>query len=133
MKKQKSKKILPWVTKDVVLNVTVYLLNLIFILFLFIGTIYLNSVSDGMKYESWLINPSNFIHFFILLLLIVALMAGYFFFEDRDFLKNAVNSEMIFLIIEMSLVICHVSGNYLNLYVRPLALATLLTLFLTDK
>lgn len=133
MKKQKSKKILPWVTKDIVLNAVVYVLNLIFILFLFIGAIYINSISSGMKYESWLTDSSNFIHFFILLVLLVALMAGYFFFEDRDFLKNPVNSEMIFLIIEISLLICHVSGNYLNFYVRPLALATLLTLFLTDK
>ncbi|MBO7345004.1 MAG: HDIG domain-containing protein [Clostridia bacterium] len=133
MRKQKSQKILPWVTKDVVLNVLVYVLNLLFILFLFVGVIYINSVTNQMQYEEWLNETSNILHFFILLLLIIALMAGYFFFEDRDFLKNPVNSEMIFLIVEISLVICHLSGNYVNLYVRPLALASVLTLFLTDK
>ncbi len=133
MRKQKSQKILPWVTKDVVLNVLVYFLNLVFILFLFVGVVYVNSITNQMQYETWLNETANILHFFILLLMIIALMAGYFFFEDRDFLKNPVNSEMIFLIVEISLIICHLSGNYVNLYVRPLALASVLTLFLTDK
>ena len=80
MRKQKSQKILPWVTKDVVLNVLVYVLNLVFILFLFVGVIYINSVTNQMQYEDWLNETSNILHFFILLLLIIALMAGYFFF-----------------------------------------------------
>ena len=133
MRRQKSQKILPWVTKDVVLNVLVYVLNLIFILFLFVGVVYINSLTNQMKYEEWLNETANVVHFFILLVMIIALMAGYFFFEDRDFLKNPVNSEMIFLIVEICLIICHISGNYVNLYVRPLALASVLTLFLTDK
>ena len=68
-----------------------------------------------------------------MLLLLIVIMALYLFFEDRDFLKHAVNSEMLFLIIEISLIICHVSGSYISLYVRPLALAAVLTLFLSDR
>ena len=133
MKKTKSKKILPWSTKDVVLNVVTYVLNTIFISLLFIGTIFLESVTGGTDFYAYFSNATNFLHFFILLILLVALMAMYFFFEDRDFLKNAVNSEMVFFIIEISLIVCYVSGNYISLYVRPLALATVLTLFLSDR
>ncbi len=133
MKKTKSQKILPWKTKDIVLNVITYIINTLLIGFIFIGTIYLGDVSGRLSLGNYFANPTSFFHFFVLLVLLVALMAIYFFFEDRDFLKNATNSEMVFLIIEVSLIICFVSGNYISLYVRPLALATLMMLFLTDR
>lgn len=133
MKKKKSQKVLQWTTKDVVLNVITYFINTLVIAALFIGTIYLQSRDGSFVFVDYFKNPNSFLHFFILLLLIVALMASYFFFEDKDFLKNAVNSEMIFLIIEISLIVCHVSGSYISIYVRPLALAAVLTLFLSDR
>ena len=99
MKKTKSQKILPWKTKDIVLNVITYIINTLLIGFIFIGTIYLGDVSGRLSLGNYFANPTSFFHFFVLLVLLVALMAIYFFFEDRDFLKNAVNSEMVFLII----------------------------------
>lgn len=133
MKKQKSQKVLAWTTKDVVLNVITYLFNTIFIALLFVGTIYIEARSGSVDFDAYIKNTTNLLHFFMLLLLLIALMVLYLFFEDRDFLKHAVNSEMLFLIIEISLVICHVSGSYISLYVRPLALAAVLTLFLSDR
>ncbi len=133
MRKTKSQKILPWQTKNIILNVITYVLNMGVLFALFIGNMYLNSITNDTNFEAQIKNATNFLHFFVLLLLIVGLTALYLFFEDRDFLRNAVNSEMLFLIIEISLVICYVSGSYLNIYVRPLALATLLTLFLSDR
>ena len=133
MKKKKSQKVLQWTTKDIVLNVFTYFINTLIIAALFIGTIYLQSRDGSFSFVDYFDNPNSFLHFFILLLLIVALMASYFFFEDKDFLKSAVNSEMVFLIIELSLIICHVSGAYISIYIRPLALAAVLTLFLSDR
>jgi glycerol-3-phosphate acyltransferase PlsY len=66
----------------------------------------------------------------ILLIILVAIMAFYFAFEDRDFMKNSVNSEMLFLIVEVSLLICLALGRYVNLYLRPLSMVGILTLFL---
>ena len=103
MKKQKSQKVLKWKTKDVVLNAITYVLNTIFIAMLFVGTIYIEARSGNVDFEAYIKNATNLLHFFILLLLLIALMASYLFFEDKDFLKNAVNSEMLFLIIEISL------------------------------
>ncbi len=133
VKKTKSKKIKAWQTKDVVQNVITYFANIIIISLLFVGAVFLNDITGGMDFYEHFSVVTNFIHFFIFLVLIVVLMGVYFFFEDRDFLKKAVNSEMIFLIIELSLIINHVSGSYISIYVRPLALATLLTLFLSDR
>jgi putative nucleotidyltransferase with HDIG domain len=86
--------------------------------------------TDFYKYFS---DPTKFIHFDTLLLLVLGVMALYFVFEDRDFMKNAVNSEMLFLIIELSLIICFVAGEYVTPYLRPLALVAVLTLFLTNR
>lgn len=134
MRKTKSRKILPWETKNVILNVITYVINMGVLFALFIGTLYLNSVTDStIDFSAQIKNATNFLHFFVLLSLIVGLTALYLFFEDRDFLRSAVNSEMLFLIIEISLIVCYVSGSYLNIYVRPLALATLLALFLSDR
>lgn len=134
MRKTKSKKILPWETKSIVLNVITYVLNMCVLFALFIGNLYLNSMNDAsIDFAMQIKNATSFLHFFVLLSLIVGIMALYLFFEDRDFMRSAVNSEMLFLIIEISLIVCYVSGSYLNIYVRPLALATLLALFLSDR
>lgn len=133
LKKTKLQKVQAWTTKDIVLNVVVYVLNIILLSLIFVGTVAVNDLLGGQKFATYFANASNFLHFFILLLLLVALMATYFFFEDRDFLKRASNSQMIFLIIEMCLIISYASGVFIYEYVRPLALATLLALFLTDR
>ena len=135
LKKTKSKKIQSWSTKDVVTNIACYVANIILIAGLFVGTIFLQSrtVENKGYFSAYFADPRGFLHFFILLMLVVGLVFIYFFFEDRDFLKKASNSEMIFLIIEISLVVNYISHNYINMYVRPLVLATLLTLFLTDR
>ncbi len=133
VRKTKSKKVKEWQTKDVVLNVITYLANVIIILALFFGAVYLNDITGGMDFYEHLSKVTNIFHFFVFVVIIVTIMGLYFFFEDRDFMKKAVNSEMIFLIIELALIINHVSGSFISIYVRPLAIATLLTLFLTDR
>ena len=100
LKKTKSQKILSWNTKDIVMNAVTYFVNLVVISLLFVGTIFLNELTGGESFVSYFSSATGFLHFFILLTLLLALMALYFFFEDRDFLKRASNSEMIFLIID---------------------------------
>ena len=133
VKRTKNKKLLTWSTKDIVLNILTYILNILVLVLLFAGAMYINSENGWDSVVGYFINPANLLHFVIILIILVGIMAFYFFFEDRNFLKNAVNSEMIFLIIEISLIICYVCGRYINDYVRPLTFAVLMTLFLTDR
>ncbi len=127
MKKLGSKKILQWSTKDVVLNVLTYVLNAVVIAALLFVSYASGNFSDGMP------NLTSILHFLILLIILIAIMAFYFAFEDKDFMKNAVNSEMLFLIVELSLVICLMIGKHVNIYLRPLAMVGVLTLFLTNR
>lgn len=129
MKKTKTQKLLQWDTRDYVTNVIVYVANLLIIAGLFMAAIWFN-VTDFFDYFS---NLTSFIHFLTLLMLVLGMMALYFAFEERDFMKNAINSEMLFLILELSLVICYVAGRYINIYLRPLALVTVLTLYLSNR
>lgn len=129
MKKTKTQKLLQWKTSDYVKNAVVYIANLFIIAGLFMAAIWFND-ADFYEYFS---NITSFVHFLTLLMLVIGIMALYFAFEERDFMKNAVNSEMLFLILELALIICFVAGRYINIYLRPLALVTVLTLYLTNR
>ena len=129
MGRVKSQKIESWVSKDVVLVAITYIVNL-----LIIGALFLVAVelTDGIK-EYFGKNVTTPIHFFIMLWLVLAVMLVYFIFEEKNFLKIASNSEMLFLIIEISLIICFATGEYVSIYLRPLALAAIMTLFLVNR
>ncbi len=127
LQKTKSKKIQQWTTKDVVLNVITYVFNVVFIIALFILAGYLTGKLD------YVLTPRTTLHYTTLITIIFGIVAVYFVFEDRDFLKNAANSEMLFLIIELSLIACFATGEYVDAYLRPVALVALLTLFLTNR
>lgn len=133
MLKTKSQKILQWETKHYVLNVVTYVINTLIIAGLFILAVYLNGVTGGTNLEDYLQGLATPLHFLVLLIIIVAIMVFYFLYEDKNFLRSASNSEMLFLIIELALVACFISGKYVNTYFRPLALVAILTLFLTNR
>lgn len=129
----KSKKIKDWSTKDVVLNAVTYVVNLIVICAIFTLVVYMQGLSGKVTLEGFLQNVTTPIHFVILLILTLVVMALYFFYEDKNFMKSAANSEMLFLIIELSLLACFLSGKYVDIYLRPLSMVALLTLFLTNR
>ena len=134
MLKTKSQKIEQWTTKDIVLNALVYGLNLLIMSALFLLIIYMESkTGNNADIKNYFSNIATPLHFLIMLILIFAIIALYLFYEDKNFLKNCANSEMLFLIIEISLIACFASGKYANVYLRPLSLVALLCLFLTDR
>ena len=130
----KSKKLLVWTKSDVRRNVTVYLLNAIIIAGLFVLSIYTNSLSGGIGLLEYFKNSyQEMLVFFVLLALLVTVMALYFYNEERDFMKNAGSSEMIFFIMELSLIVCYALGKYVNVYLRPLVLPALIVMFLGSR
>ena len=133
MTSTKSQKILEWKTKDYVLNALTYVLNAVVIAILFLCAVHINGRQGEMGIREYLETPVTFVHFITLLVLTLAVMVMYFIYEDKNFLKNAANSEMLFLIVEISLVVCIASEKFIDPYLRPLALVALLTLFLTNR
>ena len=119
-----NQKLEKWTAKDIVLNVLVYVLNVALIMLIFSVAVYLENLSGTTA------STEKPLHFFFLLVLSVFVMFIFFLFEDRNFIRNPVNSEMIFLVIEITYIICFVSTKYLDIYLRPLSLSALLILFL---
>ena len=130
--KGKSLKLQKWSKKDLALVITVYVINLIVFTLLFAGVCVLNAVSAGKEAKEAL-SSSAIVDFSVIIALILAITAVYFLFEDRDFLRKASNSQMLFLIWEAGAAICFISGTFINPYVRPLALVAVLTLILTNS
>ncbi len=130
---KKSLKLVPWTKGNVVSVVATYVVNIIVLALMFIAIVAINGARGKDTVDVFFQTPAVFINFLLLLFLFVAIIVIFFFFEDRNFLRIAANSEMLFLILELSVIICFVSGQYINIYVRPLALSALLVLFLTNS
>ncbi len=126
-----SDKLLKWEKKDYFLNILTYILNFFLMAGIFVFFLFLEHKQGRYDFAQFGASGIKYFNFLILLFFLVVLIFLYFFFEERDFLKNAINSEMIFLILEVSLIICFLFGEYVNLYFRPLALCAILVLFLT--
>jgi putative nucleotidyltransferase with HDIG domain len=128
MKVEQSQKFQKWSAKDFALNVVVCFANVLILCGLFVGAIYLNGAKDEFFADLSLI-----LRYLILIGVSAAILWLFFFFEDRDFLKKAANSEMLFLILELSIIISYAIGKYVNLFLRPLALTAILLLFLKNR
>lgn len=128
MKNHASQKLLHWEQNDYVLNIVVYALNAIIFMALFVGA----SVLCGRTLQNVFSETTDFFSFSVLIIVLFAVMALYLSYENRNFLKNPLNSQMLFLIMELSFVVCFAVGFYLNHYLRPVAMVALLTMFLVD-
>ncbi len=126
---RKSEKILRWTPHDVVMNVLVYFFNFLILAGMFF--IFLHLKGEGLV--ELIVNLRVSVHFASFLAAIIILLFIYFFFEDKNFLKNSANSEMIFFVLEVSLFICYAIGHYVNMFIRPFALPALLIMFLANR
>ena len=129
--KGKSLKLQKWTKKDVALCITTYVINAAIFALLFVGMFILNATAEGKTAGDALASGLAVFDFAVIIALLLAVSALYFWFEDRDFLRRASNSQMLFLIWELGAVICFLSGKFINPYVRPIAFVAILTLFLS--
>ena len=132
MQTKTSLKLLKWTKKDYVNNVLVYAINVIVLVLLFLGGVALAENTNTTGLNHLFSRVQDLINFILMIILIAGSMFIYFFFEDRDFLKSASNSEMMFLLLEIGIILCYFTGRYISIYVRPLAFVAIMALFLTD-
>lgn len=130
--KEASQKVAKWSRKDVTGVVLVYVLNVIVMTAIYILFRYFSRGKNFDALIKYLAQPKNLLTFFVLSSLSSLFMLVFFLMTDKDFLREPINSEMLFLIIELCLVICILCCEYVNYYLCPFAVAGLLTLFLTN-
>lgn len=130
-----SKKSVKWNKKDVYAVVAVFVLNMLVLFGLFIAMVYLDyRLSDNTQSFIEILRGIRMpLRVIVMILITLGVMWLYFYYEAKEFLRHASNMEMIFLILELSLIISFVFGRYIDLYLRPLALASVLVLYLKNR
>lgn len=123
--------------RKIAAGVSIFALNFVLMCGLIVLAIFLNGIGFNKSEVDFTayFNTSGgqFIYLLIVLLLVLLVTFAYLLFEDKDLLYSPSNVQMIFLIIEVTLVCSYISGRYVNIYFRPLSLAALLTLLLVNR
>ncbi len=118
-------------------DVSLFLINFAVIVAMFILGIFLNGIGVGkssVDYTTYFEKSAGlFFYLCVTMFLVLVAFFAFLYFDNREFLKKASNVEMIFLIIEVSLICSYATGRYINIYFRPLALGALLTLLLVGR
>lgn len=133
MKKNGSLKLQQWKTKDYVFNFFVYLLNTLLIAGIYLLIFFLNRENTALALKDYLYSVKEPLHIFILMALLSVIMFLYYYLFNRDFLRTSINSQMMFLIIELGIILNFLFGHYINVYLRPVSIVALLTVFLVDQ
>lgn len=126
-----------WTKGQIAGGVSIFILNVVLMICIFALSIYLNGVgynAVSVGFNEYFKNSSpQFVYLSITLVLILVVTFAFLFFEDRTFIRSPANIEMIFLIVEITVICSYLSGRYINIYFRPLALGALLTLLLVNR
>ena len=132
--KEKNLKLKEWTKGNVYSVIATYIINVLIFSLLFIGICAVNAYSEEKPLFEMLANSGEtVIDFAIIISLILGATALYFWFEDRNFLRVASNSEMLFLIWQLGAIFCFAGGKYISPYARSFAFVAVLTLFLADS
>lgn len=123
-----------WKTSDYTRVTLLFLGQAILMIVLFVGAYALvdkreNLLSMFLEDATLL---SKCIYIFIAEILLSFIAFIYFYTDKRDFIKKTSNIIMIFLVIDISFIVCFLFGN-INIYLRPYALCAVMLLFLVNK
>ncbi|MBP5177568.1 MAG: HDIG domain-containing protein [Clostridia bacterium] len=100
-----------------------------------LGIIFINSGTPSafVEYFSVWDNVRNYVYLSLFISILNVVTYLYLYCESRDFLMEAKNITLVFLVIDISLALSFVMGNYVGVYARPIALCALLILLLINK
>ena len=114
--------------KQIVKDILLVAINLAIIVGVYVLSIYINSLhGDGGSFVDYFsTETANFLRLVLSLTLFVVILMICLYFDDKTFFTESKNLEMLFLIVEITLIICYLCGRYMSVYLRPIALVSLL-------
>ena len=133
---QKYENLRPWATKDYARTVSWFAVHTAIFVLGFIAIMLANANFDFGVMLDFIQSDGkveNLIYLVVAMCLISVGIYLYFYNENRDFLYETKNINLIFLVLEISVLIMFVMGKYYTVYSRPFALCALLALLLMDK
>ena len=120
-----------WTKSDVWSSALLFLLNL-FILLIVVATLLMGGSLGNIK-QTLEENKANYIYIGFCVMLLVFITYFYFFFEERSVLYEGKSIVLVFAILDLSFILCVLTGKWLNVYARPVALCALLTFILLGR
>jgi len=114
-----------------ILSALIFVVNCGFLLAFMFFILYLHDPQQFSEYLSK--GTSTLFYITVCIGLVFAVVYVYYMFEGRSFFSRVRNSAMICSIIDISVMISYFLGAYLSVYARPVALTSLLVLFLRSR
>lgn len=128
-----NKKCKPWKSKDYFFSILQFIIHAIVIIGLFALTIVM--YKGGSGFLSYIKNKETLftcIYGIIAIFVLAGVIYLYYFFEFRDYLIRAKNIAVLFIVIEISYLLCIILGKVNAVFSRPTALCALLILLLVN-
>lgn len=126
-----ASKVRRWTKKDVWSSALLFLLNL-FIL-LIVVAVFLMGGKLGDLQQTLEENKANYLYLGFCILLLVFITYFYFFFEERSVLFEGKHIMLLFTILDLSFILCVLTGKWFDVYARPVALCALLAFVLLGR
>lgn len=133
--KLQSKKLIEWTRQDYTRTVAWFALHTAIFILGFFAILYVNAGFNWGALVTFIQGEGavkNLIYLVMATCFITVGIYFYFYNENRDFLLKTINVNLIFLILEISVLVMFLVGKAW-VYLRPFALCALLTLLLIDK
>ena len=116
-------------------SIFVFFLNYLLVLLIVAMFIWMNTIGqEGETFRKYVTEHFNTVVYLMASMLVLFLTVYfYYFFEDRAVLCVPKSIWLIFLLLDVSIVICYLFGFFFNAYARPVGLLALLALTLLGR
>ncbi len=128
-----NKKYKPWKSKDYFFSILQFVIHSVIIVGLFALAILTYKGGGGfVDYVTGKDTYMNCVYACIAVFVLSTVVYLYYFCEFRDYLIKAKNITVLFMVIELSFIVCIVLGKVDTIFARPTALCALLILLLVN-
>lgn len=134
--KKTNEKLKKWEKRDVIRTVSYFAIHTAIIMLLFAFALAFSTDFDMPLAWEHIANEGVIGTIFYLVISVCLISGGmflYLWFEDRDFLYEGKNVNMLFVILEVSMLMMYAIGKWRSVYARPFALCALLVLMVSDR
>ena len=131
----REKKNNQWELADYVRTISWFALHTLVFVLGFIAILYANAKFDAKVFKEHIASSGTIKNLIYLVMAMCLVSVGiylYFYHENKAFIKDTKNINLVFLILEICVAIMYGMGKYL-IYARPFALCALLSLLLIEK
>lgn len=116
-------------------SVLLFLVNYIILIGLMMLFVLMNSLNENsVSFQTYFTEDfSDFVYLLCSLFVLFLIMYFYYFFEKRSVLESPKDIFLIFILLDVSIIICYLFGFFFNIYSRPVAMLALLALLLLGR